>query len=302
LVHVKMFALLTWTNIAIAIAIYILLKLWWESINPMSIRRKLALATWEASTQPNMFGKLTVNVEPALAFCEEISKKTGVKVNLNHLIGKVAGLTLEKIPNLNSRILFDKFLPMENIAVSYLVAIDSEDANSKKYDLGKVKIEKIDKKSLVDIARELQEKCHLLRGGKDKDFNKNKATIKLFPVFLIRWLVEISGWLSSSLGVSIPFLGLSAFPFGSCIITSIAKFGIEEGFIPPTPFCRVPFYICVGSVTKKPAVVDDKVVVQQQLTITATIDHRYIDGAQGGKAVEIFKQYLENPKQYFKLE
>jgi len=74
-------------------------------------------------------------------------------------------------------------------------------------------------------------------------------------------------------------------------------FGLEEGFVPPTPFTRVPVYILVGAVKDRPAVVDGKVQIQPQLTITATIDHRFIDGAQLAILSKVVKSILENPWQ-----
>ena len=44
-----------------------------------------------------------------------------------------------------------------------------------------------------------------------------------------------------------------------------------------------------------PAVVDGQVVVRKQLTLTTTIDHRYMDGAQGGKLATVIREEIEHP-------
>ena len=67
--------------------------------------------------------------------------------------------------------------------------------------------------------------------------------------------------------------------------------------MPPTPFTRVPVYILVGAVKERPAVVDGKVTIQPQLTLTATIDHRFIDGAQLAVLAKVVRSILENPWQ-----
>jgi pyruvate dehydrogenase E2 component (dihydrolipoamide acetyltransferase) len=72
-------------------------------------------------------------------------------------------------------------------------------------------------------------------------------------------------------------------------------FGLDEGYVPPTPFARVPVYILVGAVRERAVVKDGQCVPQQQLTITATIDHRFIDGAQLGTLAKIIREILENP-------
>ena len=70
---------------------------------------------------------------------------------------------------------------------------------------------------------------------------------------------------------------------------------IDEAFVPPTPFARVPLYILVGAVRDRAVVKDGQLVVQPQLTVTATIDHRFIDGFQGGVLAKIVYHKLLDP-------
>ena len=42
---------------------------------------------------------------------------------------------------------------------------------------------------------------------------------------------------------------------------------------------------------------DGKVVIRKQLTLCATIDHRYMDGAQGGVLAKVVRDILEHPWQ-----
>ena len=70
---------------------------------------------------------------------------------------------------------------------------------------------------------------------------------------------------------------------------------IDEAWVPPTPFARVPLYILIGAVTDRPVVVDGAVEVRPQLTITATVDHRFIDGFQGGVLAAEFRRVFQDP-------
>ena len=115
---------------------------------------------------------------------------------------------------------------------------------------------------------------------------------------MLRPVVAATGFLASSIGVTLKPLGIQPFPFGSCIITNVGMFGVDEAFVPPTPFARVPLYILVGSVRERPAVVDGQIKAQPQLTITATIDHRFIDGAQLGTLAKVVRAYLEDPYRF----
>jgi pyruvate dehydrogenase E2 component (dihydrolipoamide acetyltransferase) len=115
------------------------------------------------------------------------------------------------------------------------------------------------------------------------------------PTWLIRPVVAVSGYLTGVLGISVPALGLEAFPFGACVITNVGVFGLDEGFAPPTPFAHAPVYVLMGAVKQAPHVVEGQVVARPLLTLCATIDHRYMDGAQGGVLAKVVRGVLEDP-------
>jgi pyruvate dehydrogenase E2 component (dihydrolipoamide acetyltransferase) len=53
--------------------------------------------------------------------------------------------------------------------------------------------------------------------------------------------------------------------------------------------------IAVGSITKKPIVDNDEVVVRRRMRITMSCDHRVIDGATGARFLQTTRRMLENP-------
>lgn len=257
----------------------------------MSTRRKLAIASWGSPSEGNIYGKLTVDAAPALAYLEQLRQKTGEKVTLTHLVGRAVAAALAQAPTLNGRIVLGRYEPFPTVDIAFLVALEEGQ------DLAKAKVERASEKSVAQIAAELRERAGKLRGGRDPDFEKSKGMIRLLPTWLLRPLVWLTGFLSGALGLNIPALGVERFPFGSCIITNVGMFGLDEGYAPPTPFARVPVYILVGAVRERPAVVGGQVVVQQQLTLNATVDHRFVDGAQLGVLAKVVRGVLENPAQ-----
>jgi len=255
----------------------------------MNTRRKLAIATWGAPNDPNIYGKLTVDAGPALDYLERLAKETGEKASVTHLVARAAAIALARTPTLNGRIVFGRYRPHDTVDISFLVALD-EGA-----DLAKVKVERADQKSVAEIARELRLRAERLRRGEDGDFEKSKSLLRLLPTWLIRPLVWLTGWLTGALGVGVKALGLERFPFGACIVTSVGMFELDEGFVPPTPFARVPVYLLAGAVRERPAVVDGRVVPQRQVTLTATIDHRFVDGYQGGRLAHVLREFFADP-------
>lgn len=257
----------------------------------MSTRRKLAIATWSRPTEGNIYGKITIDATEALKYIAKVREATGTKVTITHLVGIAVGRALAKSPGLNGRIVWGAFEPYDTIDVSYLVALDGG------ADLAKVKIDRIDTKSMTDVAAELRERADRLKNKEDADFEKSKGLLRALPTWLLRPLLFVTGFFASAIGVSVPALGIERFPFGSCIITSVGMLGLDEGFAPPTPFARTPLLILVGAITDRPAVVDGELAIRPQLTITATIDHRFIDGFQGGILAREARSVLENPWQ-----
>ncbi len=249
-------------------------------------RRKLAIATWSAPREGNIYGKLTLDVSQALPYIEHLRKK-GEKVTIAHIVGKALAQAMEKAPGLNGRIVWGQFVPHETVDVTFLVALE----NGK--DLAKTKIAKANEKSISDIARELGQGASKLREGKDEGFEKSKGLLRALPTWLLRPILWLTGFLTSAIGV--PALGLETFPFGSCIVTNVGSLGLDEGFAPPTPFARVPVLVLVGAVKDQPAVVDGQVVVRPLVTITATVDHRFIDGAELAILAKIVRQGIEQP-------
>ncbi len=256
-----------------------------------STRRKLAIATWSAPREGNIYGKLTVDVTEALDYIAQVRERTGLKITITHLVGVAVARALAKAPGLNGTIKLGKYVQHETVDVAFLVALEGGN------DLGKALVRDAAELGVADIAESLRAQAQRLRDGKDDDFEKSKGLLRALPTWLLRPLLWLTGWLSGSMGANIPALGVTAFPFGSCIITNVGVFGLDEGWAPPTPFARVPVYVLTGAVRERPSVVDGELTTRQQMTLCATIDHRFLDGAQGGVLARVVRDVLENPWQ-----
>lgn len=250
-------------------------------------RRKLAIATWAPPAEGNILGKITLDVTEAKRYIAAVREATGQKVTITHLVGKAAGNALAEAPTLNGKILFGRFIPFDTVDVTFLVAADG--------DLGKSKITEVDQKEVATIAEELRAHAKKIRKGEDDAFEKSKGAIKLMPMFILRPMLKFTGWLSGALGVNFKALGAERHAFGSCIITSVGMLGFDEGYAPFTPFARVPLLLLVGAIRDRPVVIDGEVEVRPMVTITATVDHRFIDGAQLGVLAQEFRRVIEDP-------
>lgn len=252
-------------------------------------RRKLAIAAWRAPREPNIYGTLTLDASEVLAYVDHLRDTTGEKVTVTHVVGKAVASALAAEPSLNGRIVMGRYVPHETVDVAFLVAFEDGE------DLAKVKLERVDERPVVEIARELRERSSRLRAGRDDAFEKSRGLIRLLPMWLLRPVVWFSGWLTASLGVDAPAVGLDAFPFGSCVVTSVGMFGLDQGFVPPTPFARVPLYVLIGAVRDGVVAVDGEPAVRPQVTLSATLDHRFVDGYQAAVIADHVRRAFADP-------
>lgn len=76
-------------------------------------------------------------------------------------------------------------------------------------------------------------------------------------------------------------------------VSNLGMFGIEEftAIINPPDAC----ILAVGTIVRKPVVIDDEVVISNRMKVTLSCDHRVVDGATGAKFLLTVKSYLENP-------
>jgi len=271
-----------------ALGFFIVWYFW--SATGMSLRRKLQLATWGEPVDGCIKAKISLPCGKVLDFIEKKRKETGKHITITHVIAKAVGNILKGAPGLNGRIVLDRFIPHKTVDLSVLTTVEGGK------NLSKVKICDVDKKSVEDICQVLEDGATKLRTGKDENFKKSMGPIKLLPTFIIRILTTVFGYLSGSCGIDIAGLGVEAYPFGGAIITNVGMFGIGEAYAPFTPFARVPMLVLIGSIQDGVVIVDGEVTVQKKIKMTVTLDHRYIDGAQGKVMTKCITEAFENPE------
>ena len=256
----------------------------------MSTRRKLAIATWGSPREGNIYGKVTLDATAALDHLERLSRETGEHITITHFVGKVMAEVLAKSPGLNGFLRFGAYHQHRTADVSFLVNIGEGT------DLSHVKVADLDRKSILDLARELNGKASKVRHGQDEEFKKSTSILRSLPTWALRPTLRAIGWLTGSAGLEVKLAGLRRFPFGGCMISNVGMFGLDEGYMPPTPFAHIPIYLLIGAIREQPTVVDGQIVVRKLITLSATVDHRFIDGYQAGVLAHTTRGCFENPE------
>lgn len=253
--------------------------------------RKIANAMWDLPNDPQIYGALDIDAGQLLAFVERARAK-GHRVTPTHVVGRAIARALEAAPVLNVRMFGGKAIPRPSVDVFYIAAVAGGT------DLSGVKIVGVEKKPATEIAKELGERAGRLKSGDDPEFKQTKSVTDWLPLWLLRILLRFMAWLTGDHAKGVKMLAARPEPFGSAIVTSVGMLGIPMGFAPLAWMYRVSLLVLVGEITDRPVVVDKRVEVRPVVTITATIDHRYADGAQIARALKAFREYLADPAKF----
>lgn len=246
---------------------------------------------WDAPNDPQIFGALDVDAAPIEAFITA-ARRDGHYVTPTHLVGRAIAHALEQVPDLNAQIRRGRLIPRRSIDVFFITAIAGGN------DLSGVKIRNVDSKTTAEIADELTAKVATLKTGNDREFSRTKQLTDRMPPRILRGVLRLGALLSEGLRLDLPALGFPETPFGSAMVTNVGTFGLPQGFAPLAWMYDVPLLVLVGELTEKPVVVDGRVVARRMLPITATIDHRYVDGWHVKHLMTAFRELLADPTKY----
>ncbi len=253
--------------------------------------RHIANAMWGPPDDPQIYGALDVDAAAPLAFIER-ARAAGHHVTATHLVGRALAHALVEVPDLNVRIRGMRAYPRSSVDVFFITAVSGG------HDLSGVKVEAVDTHSVYDVAVELGRRARRMKSGDDREFARSKQVMDRLPRRVLRAALRATSFVTSTLQLDVAPLALHRNPFGSAMVTSVGMFGLPQGFAPLAWMYDVPLLVLVGEITERAVVVDHQVVVRSVLPITATIDHRYVDGWHVSRLMRAFKAYLAAPDQF----
>ena len=251
--------------------------------------RKLAGSAWGRPLDPQFFGDLELDAGAMLAYIEQVRRRSGVHVTVTHLVGRAVAHGLVAVPGLRVRLARGREYPRESVDVFFIVA--TEGGN----ELTGVKVRDADRKSAVELGQELTRRCAALAEGSDPELGRGKALLTRLPPSALRWALRAGAWLTSDLNLDLTRFGMPRQAFGGAMITSIGGWGISHAYSPLAHYYKVPVLVLVGAVQPRPTAVAGEVVVRPTLSLTATFDHRYVDGFHAAQFARAVREYCENP-------
>lgn len=245
------------------------------------------MATWRASRDGRISTRTAIDAGPVLRYLDEVRATTGTPVTVTHVVGAALGQVLMAVPEVRARVVFGRIRAYPSCDVGFAVDVHGDD-------LAPVTIRGIDAMTPADVAREMSSGVDALRGGRDPSHRTSRRLVRWTPTFVMRPLIALTGVVAGGLGIGL--FGQPGFPLGGAFVSNVGTLGLIEAVLAPVPFARVPLYIAIGAVHDAAAVVDGSVVARREIVLTATADHRLIDGAQAGRIATLLTSLLAEPE------
>ena len=255
--------------------------------------RKLAWAAWGPPSDPQFYGDLDIDAAAMIDFVALARAADGeAPVTVTHLVGRAVAHALHEVPSLRVAISGGRERPYPTTDVFFIISDPGSD------ELTGTKIERADEKSVVELARELRAAAAATRSGDDRSFGRVKQTLDLLPQWAVGPAIRLSSFIASDLDLDLPALGIHRQPFGSAMISSVGMWDVTRAYSPLASYYRVPVLVLVGSVSPRPMAVEGRVVVRPMVTLTATFDHRYVDGRQAVQFARAVREYCADPARF----
>jgi 2-oxoacid dehydrogenases acyltransferase (catalytic domain) len=254
--------------------------------------RKLAGSAWGRPVDPQFYGDMELDAGALLSYAERARRAAGAHVTVTHLVGRAVAHGLTVVPELRVRLTRGREHARESVDVFFIVTAAGGQ------ELTGVKVCAADRKSAVEIADELTRRCAAIQAGHDPDLGRGKALLATLPASLLRVALRLGAWLTSDLNLDLSRVGMPRQAFGGAMITSVGMWGVSKAYSPLAHYYRVPLLVLVGAVRKTPVAVNDAVVVRPMLTLTATFDHRYVDGFHAAQFANAVRSYCQDPARF----
>lgn len=258
--------------------------------------RKMAIGTWETTYDPSVYGTMVIEMDKAMKYIEAFRAATGKRITVSHMMAKAAGAALERMPDANAILRFNRPYLRSRIGIFFQVAMEEA---SGEIDLSGATIFDPEKKSLETIVDEFQAEVDKVRGRRDKNIEKSKGMFKAMPFFLLNFVLKAISFFSYTLNLNLERFGIPKDPFGSMMITNVGSLGLDVAYVPLVPYSRVPLLLALGAVQEAPMVENGQVVVKRIMRVNATFDHRLLDGTHAAIMSKVVRTWLENPVDHF---
>lgn len=231
--------------------------------------RKISGATWSSPRDPTCYGELDLDLP-------------------NNFTGSPLPLVCHRVaqafktePQASSFLSFGLLRKRKSIDITVVVQPDNAS-------LQFVTLKNCDRLTENEIAEQILKKSSDIKSGKSNNLAGASVWIDWVPWFLLPIVLGVYQFLAFDLGLSLKWIGLPPWPFGSVIISNIGNFGIQRGFAPIVPITRSVMTVTIAKLGSKPVWRDNQWKKQDFVPLGVAFDHRILDGVHAGRLLQGF--------------
>jgi len=251
--------------------------------------RKVASTIYKKPIDSKIYGMVELDVTELEHYISQ-KRKEGIKTTLTYLLTLIIGRAIrQEVPELNTYVKRGKIVQRDKVNATVSVLLGDGQ-------MGSVKVENADQLTTAQISEEIGNNIKNSRKGNENDTMQSKSMLAKFPWPFRNWLFKVYQTITIHWGISLPMIGLDSNSFGSYIVSNIGSLGLDTGYASLLPSSNISLVFILGSINKKPVVVNDEIVIRRVILLSSTLDHRVVDGSHGGKLFRIIKQLAKNPE------
>lgn len=250
--------------------------------------RKVASTIYRKPIDSKIYGTVDLDVTDLEKFISQ-KRKEGVKTTLTYILTLIVGRSIrQSVPELNTFVKRGKIKQRKQVDATVSVLLPGGE-------MGSVKVENSDQLTISELSDEIAQKIRESRNGDENDTMQSKNKLASVPWPFRNWLFKLYRTLTIHWGISLPVIGLDSNSFGSYVISNIGSVGLDTGYGSLLPSSNVSVVFILGSIIKKPVIINDQIVPRRIMALSATLDHRVVDGSHGGRMFRQIKHYIKNP-------
>ena len=260
-----------------------------ENIDYNNNWRKVASTIYKKPTDSKIFGMVELDVTELEKYIAQ-KRKEGIKTTLTYLLTLIIGRAIrQEVPELNTFVKRGKIVQRKQVDATVSVLLPGGQ-------MGSVKVENADQLTTAELSEVIGRNISNSRKGNENDTMQSKSILANLSWPFRNWVFKIYRTITIHWGISIPGIGLDSNSFGSYIISNIGTLGLDTGYASLLPSSNISFVMILGTISKKPVVINDEIVIRRIMWLSSTLDHRVVDGSHGGKLFRIIKQLAKNPE------
>lgn len=251
--------------------------------------RKVASTIYKKPIDSKIYGTVELDVTNLEKFIAQ-KRKEGIKTTLTYIMTLIVGRAIrEEVPELNTFVKRGKIIQRDQVDATVSVLLPGGQ-------MGSVKVENADQLTIAELSEGMAKKISNSRKGDENDTMQSKSLLANFPWPFRNWFFKLYRTVTIHWGISLPGLGLDSNSFGSYVISNIGSVGLDTGYGSLLPSSNVSVVWILGSIVKKPVIVNDEIVPLRIMALSATLDHRVVDGSHGGRMFRLIKYYVKHPE------